>query len=447
MAEDHELRDLTATLATLRDREAMESRPAALAVRVHRDNEPILVLGERAIGGRNKRHPICLDISGVSDTHFDLSVLGASKVVLRDLGSKNGTWIGDVRVREVVLSPGSRFRVGEQTVELVRVDDQQEPISLTERFGAMVGTGSAMGRMFALLRRLAEHPSTNVLIRGETGTGKELIARGLHDLSPRARGPFEVVDCTCLPATLAESMLFGHSKGAFTGATTSQKGHFEKADGGTLFLDEIGKLPLDLQPKLLRALEGREVVRLGEARKRKLNFRLISATNRDLPMLMAKGLFLEDLYYRLGGAEVDVKPLRDRGGPNLRLLADAFLQKAAAKSGAEHPPTLSPETYELMYACPWRGNVRELKHVIERAFVLSDGCNPIDPDHLRLSTQTLQVEPSEVKAMEFQARLALQLWEKYQGQPAILESITGVDQHQWVEMARMFGFRQHEPNA
>jgi two-component system response regulator AtoC len=234
---------------------------------------------------------------------------------------------------------------------------------------------SAMLQLFALVERLAP-TALSVLVGGETGTGKEIVARALHHLSPRAEGPFIAVNCAALPEHLAESELFGHARGAFTGADQQRSGKIEAAHRGTLFLDEVGEMPAALQAKLLRALEEREVVRLGESTPRKLDVRVVAATNRDLKRAVDEGRFRGDLYYRLNAASVVVPPLRQRPR-EIPIIARLVLEEAAAADGRE-PLALLPETLRLLAAHPWPGNVRELRNAVERAAALATG-SAIEP--------------------------------------------------------------------
>jgi two-component system response regulator HydG len=217
--------------------------------------------------------------------------------------------------------------------------------------------------------RVAQHRDVTVLIGGETGTGKELLARALHYHSPRAAAPFVEINCAAIPANLLESELFGHEKGAFTGAASAKPGLMELAHGGTVFLDEIGHLPLELQPKLLRALEGREIRRVGGQQTRKVDIRVIGATHVDLKAAVARGEFREDLFYRLNVVALVLPPLRERGD-DVELLARTFLNRLARQYGLEVPEIPEPVLAELRRH-DWPGNVRELRNAIERALVLS----------------------------------------------------------------------------
>ena len=264
-----------------------------------------------------------------------------------------------------------------------KADDQLSMISQQEaqRWGisGFIGKSKTIGVILTDIRRLHHTGSTNVLITGESGTGKELIARAIHFGGPRAKAPFVPVNCSAVPSELAESLFFGHVKGAFTGADTNKKGYFELADGGTLFLDEIGDMPLEMQAKLLRVLEDGCITPVGGTRERRVVVRILSATNTNLQNKMGEGVFREDLYYRLAGFTVVAPPLRDRP-EDVPLLADHFLSLFATEMGMEKP-VFSPDALSALAGYAFSGNVRELKNIIERALIESDG-GPIAPEHL-----------------------------------------------------------------
>ena len=236
-------------------------------------------------------------------------------------------------------------------------------------FETILGRSAALQRTLGLAARVAPHGDVTVLIGGETGTGKELLARAIHYASPRAAAPFVDINCAAIPAGLLESELFGHERGAFTGATATKPGLFEMAHGGTLLLDEVGNLPLELQPKLLRALEGRQIRRVGGQATRQVDVRVIAATHVDLAAAVRRGEFREDLYYRLHVVALVLPPLREREG-DAELLAETFLARLATSYGLPVPP-LTPEVRAVLRGHAWPGNVRELRNAIERALVLS----------------------------------------------------------------------------
>jgi DNA-binding NtrC family response regulator len=242
----------------------------------------------------------------------------------------------------------------------------------------MIGCTDAMRHVYRLARLVAPRLTT-VLILGPTGTGKELLARALHRLSPRASRPFVVVNCAAIPETLLESELFGHTRGAFTGAVQASTGRILAAQGGTLFLDEVGELPVSLQAKLLRFLDQKEVQRLGSAEAVHIDVRVVAATNADLEQRVREGRFRSDLYYRLSAFPLELPPLSERVADILPL-AEFFLRHLEPSGAA--PLTLSPQAVRILEAHAWDGNVRELQQVIERAAILGDGASTVLPSHL-----------------------------------------------------------------
>jgi two-component system response regulator GlrR len=293
---------------------------------------------------------------------------------LRDLGSTNGTWLASHLIDSAYLKPGSIFKVGMTTIRFEHLDDEvREPLSDDDRFGDALGASPAMRRIFAMLGKVAAADST-VLLDGETGTGKGLLADLIHRQGPRARGPFIVVDCASIPPTLIESELFGHEKGAFTGAHAARAGAFESANGGTIFLDEIGELPLDLQAKLLRALEERLVKRVGSVRQIRLDVRVIAATNRDLREAVNQGRFRADLYYRLDVMRLRIPSLRERR-EDIPLLVNHFYRMFTGDDDARAPDELVASLREHS----WPGNVRELRSAVERAVLMADPGLSLDP--------------------------------------------------------------------
>jgi DNA-binding NtrC family response regulator len=281
---------------------------------------------------------------------------------VRDLGSTNGVRVGGARVDEAIVRPGTVVGVGKIEL-LVGSDPGHEELapSTTNRFGLVAGTTPAMRRIFGLLERIAPTSAT-VLLTGETGTGKDGLARSIHAASARRDGPFEIVDCGAIHESLITSELFGHERGAFTGAVSSRAGAFERAAGGTIFLDEIGELPMDLQPKLLRVLEAREFRRVGGTKAIPADVRIVAATTRDLAADVADGRFRQDLYFRLAVVAVHVPPLCQRL-EDIPLLVERLL----GANGLGVPP----EVLAALKAYDWPGNVRELRNVLERSAHLS----------------------------------------------------------------------------
>ncbi len=260
-------------------------------------------------------------------------------------------------------------RVAREAMGRVEAGRFAESERTSTGFEAMVGRSPALRHTLDQAARVAVHRDVTVLIGGETGTGKELLARAIHYAGPRAAQPFVEINCAAIPASLLESELFGHEKGAFTGAVAAKPGLFELAHGGTLFLDEIGALPLELQPKLLRALESRTIRRVGGHATRPMDVRVIGATHVDLGSASARGEFREDLYYRLNVVTLTLPPLRDREG-DVVLLAETFVARTATAYGLPVPP-LTPELRAMLRSYPWPGNIRELRNAVERALVLS----------------------------------------------------------------------------
>ena len=287
---------------------------------------------------------------------------------LIDEGSKNGTFIDDMRVRDVYLRPGARVRVGDNILVYQPGSEQVEiTLARSPRFGKMLGESNSMREIFAILARVAPTDMT-VLVEGESGTGKELVADALHDHSRRAGGPFVVFDCSAVAPNLVESELFGHVKGAFTGASAARAGAFERAHGGTLFLDEVGELPLDLQPKLLRALEQREVRPVGGDRPVKVDVRIVAATNRNLQKEVEAQAFRQDLYYRLAVLRIVLPALRRRA-QDIPLLVQHFLTDLTP--AGQKPVQVAYETIVKLQHHRWPGNVRELRNFVERAAMLA----------------------------------------------------------------------------
>jgi transcriptional regulator with GAF, ATPase, and Fis domain len=282
-----------------------------------------------------------------------------------DEGSTNGVLLGRLRIFHAVVSGSSELRIGESTLSVVPLSERvQREQATSDHFGDLLGVSPLMRELFADLSRIANADVT-VLIEGETGTGKELVAESIHSASARAEKPLVVFDCGAVTPTLVESELFGHERGAFTGAVAARPGLFEQADGGTIFLDELGELPKDLQPKLLRVLEKREVRRLGSPRAIPIDVRVIAATNRKLSVEVARGNFRQDLYFRLAGAYVQVPPLRDRM-EDLPMLVEHFLRRCVPPRS---PSEISPPVWTMFQAHRWPGNVRELRNAVDRLLV------------------------------------------------------------------------------
>ncbi len=308
------------------------------------------------------------------------------------------------------------FRIEELRSRLERVaravELQQENRLLREQlrtrpgFGGLIGVSMKMQRVYKMIEKVSQHESP-VLILGESGTGKELVARSIHFSGPRKDRPFAPVDCSALVHTLIESELFGYVKGAFTGAMQSKQGLLEAAQGGTLFLDEIGDMPVDLQAKLLRALQEREIKPVGSTERRRINVRIIAATNRDLQAAIRSGAFRQDLYFRLNVVQVKLPPLRDRKS-DIPILVTAFLEKFSDPQGPVR--TISEDAMRRLIAYDWPGNVRELENAIERAVALGSGpvLRVADlPSNLHYPTTERVPEKDEILPLEELERRAI----------------------------------------
>ncbi|MBI5534421.1 MAG: sigma 54-interacting transcriptional regulator [Deltaproteobacteria bacterium] len=287
---------------------------------------------------------------------------------VRDVGSTNGTLLDGTPVMEAWLRSGSTLKLGDAVLRIdLLADVVRLQMSAETRFGALVGTSAAMRCAFSVLERAAATDAT-ILLESETGTGKDLAAEGVHTQSPRRDAPFIAIDCGAVPSNLLESQLFGHERGAFTGAQSTREGAFEEADQGTIFLDEIGELPLDLQPKLLRVLSRREIIRLGSNKGRPVNVRVIAATNRNLRAEVNEGRFRPDLYYRLAVVKVRLPPLREHP-EDIGIIAAELLEGLGASSDDMRRLT-SDDFVGRLQRCAWSGNVRELRNYLERCLVL-----------------------------------------------------------------------------
>jgi len=316
--------------------------------------------------GTSEDNTLALGDPAVSRYHLELRRT-ASGVQVTDLGSRNGTWVGPVRIERAIVPAGTRVRLGDTTIA---VDDAGSrvapPAAEVPRSADLVGDSEAIREVARLVHRLARVDSS-VLIQGETGVGKEVVARALHEASPRRAADLVVVDCGSMPATLIASILFGHEKGAFTGADQRRAGAFERAQGGTVLLDEIGELPLEVQPALLGVLERRAFTRVGGAQSISADVRVVAATHRDLRAEVNAGRFRADLYYRLAVARIVIPPLRERP-EDIEPLVAHFVQRLTGV--AELGPLAT--ALDALRAHPWSGNVRELRNVVEAALVMGE---------------------------------------------------------------------------
>jgi two-component system response regulator GlrR len=349
------------TTGTLKERKYQVSVVAGPDTGLTKAIESKLVVGT---------HPDCgllLKDTTVSRYHVEL-LARPDGVVVRDLESTNGTYLGGTRITEVIVEDQAVIVVGKTQLKVGMLEADLGKPEEQASFGPAIGASHSMKQLFGILEKVSPTDST-VLVLGETGTGKEVLARAIHEKSKRAKAPFVVVDCGAVAPTLIESELFGHVRGAFTGAVLDRNGAFLEADGGTIFLDEIGELPLELQPKLLRVLEAGTVRRVGEDKHRRVDVRIVAATHRDLEAEIAANRFRRDLYYRLAVVLVTVPPLRDRLD-DLAMLARHFVN-TMGRGDFELPRGLMAR----FSAYHWPGNVRELRNLVERALAGAD----VDP--------------------------------------------------------------------
>ncbi len=362
--------ETTTTLRVRRCRLAVTSGPSA--------GKEIVSEKERIRVGTHSTNDLALEDRTVSRHHCELSYTDKG-YLLTDLDSTNGTLLDGKRIVRAYLQPGSTIKVGQSSLTFSPIDEEivVEPDS-DGVFCGMVGRSMEMRQIFGLIKKIAPM-DVSVIIQGETGTGKEMAAKAIHECSARRKGPFEVLDCGAIPPDLVESELFGHEKGAFTGAISSRPGIFERAHGGTIFLDEIGELRVDLQPKLLRVLENRELRRVGGNDVIEVDVRVIAATHRDLMRQIEEEQFREDLYFRLSVINIQLPALRQRKA-DLPHLIKALLAEpeVVRKHGAKR---LSSEAMALMSAYSWPGNVRELVNVLSHLLTFCDG-ELVEPNHL-----------------------------------------------------------------
>jgi DNA-binding NtrC family response regulator len=391
---------------------------------------------------------------GVSRHH--LRIEGTPEgLAVADLDSTNGTFLGAVRVKQIVVELTAELRLAE-TVLVIRTlpDEEEVPLAESSSFGALVGQSPPMRELFRKIEA-ASRQAVTVLLEGETGTGKELVAREIHEHSPRSGKPFVIVDCGAIPATLIEAELFGHARGAFTGAAADHAGAFEEADGGTVFLDEIGELDMAMQPRLLRALESGQIKRLGETKHRRVDVRIIAATNRDLDRAVNHGTFRPDLFYRLAVVRLRIPPLRERP-EDVELLATGLLKDAARRFGVERVPALPTDALARLVTHRWPGNVRELRNFCERLVALSSdaGMEAALPDPSTAADLAAATHPSvaslvdlpykDAKARwvaEFDVEYLSRLLERCQFNVAEAARRSGIDRVHLFRLIKKYGLR------
>ena len=318
--------------------------------------------------GTNDKNDLVLSDNTISRFHCEIRRL-RDDYLLVDHDSTNGTYVGDLRLREAFLYPNCEMLIGNSLVRFVPLVEEIPVYPIAKScYGAIIGGAPRMREIYGIIDKVA--PSElSVIIEGETGTGKELVARAIHDGSRRARGPLVIFDCSAFPENLLESELFGHEKGAFSGAIRTHRGVFERAEGGTVFFDELGEMSVNLQPKFLRALESGEVRRVGGEHTIRVDVRVVAATNRNLKQLIDEGLFRRDLFYRLAKVRFALPALRERT-EDIALLVDhfmKFLRKRSERDAPIRPRGFSTEVLSAIERYDWPGNVRELRNVVERA--------------------------------------------------------------------------------
>jgi DNA-binding NtrC family response regulator len=403
-----------------------------------------VVLDGPRIVGTAEGCDLLLTDERVSGRHVEVQP-EASGFRVKDLDSTNGTWLEGVRVSEIEVRAGATIKVGRS---FVRVQPAARAIEVSpssaRRFGELVAESLAMREVFAVLE-LAARGEVTVLIAGETGTGKELAARAVHDHGPRRAKPFVTVDCGALPEGLLESELFGHVRGAFTGAVSERRGAFQKADGGTLFLDELGAVSPGVQSRLLRALEAKTVKPVGADVERRIDVRVIGASPVDLATLVASGRFRADLFYRLSVLALELPPLRARR-EDIAVIAREILLRRGFDPGPIRGPNL-----DALMVHAWPGNVRELRNVLERALALSaraagfDGLTlslaPISPraDCLGVRSDLQFKEAKDAVVDSFEAKYLRDVHLRHDGNVSAGARFAGVDRKHWRALLRKHG--------
>jgi DNA-binding NtrC family response regulator len=370
----------------------------------------------------------------------------AARFVVRDLGSTNGTWYEGSRIDQVTVPAGTTLLIGRTAL---RIEPEAQPLDLppsqARRFGELVGDSLAIREVFAVLERVAESDAT-LLVEGETGTGKELVARAVHEASKRRRGPFIAVDCGALPESLLESELFGHVRGAFTGAAQARSGMIVRADGGTLFLDELGRISPTVQARLLRVIEERVVRPLGGDTERAVDVRVIAASRDDVDAEVAAGRFRPDLLYRLAVVRVGLPPLRTRR-EDLAILVRELLRR---RGFADDVP--AGANLDRLIAHGWPGNVRELRNVIDRAIALAPGAQRftdlvirIDPsqqaagDGLAVRSDLPYAEAKALVLHELERRYLADVLARTEGNLSAASRASGIDRKHLRSLARRHG--------
>ncbi|MBI2374612.1 MAG: sigma 54-interacting transcriptional regulator [Deltaproteobacteria bacterium] len=405
-----------------------------------------LLVGDRTVLGKGEDADVVIADATVSRLHLEIVRTG-DRYALRDLGSTNGTFLEGTQIKEAFLKPGARIRAGEVLLRFLPVNEVVNVGPVDQKsFGDLLGTSVKTREAFALLHKIAPTEAT-ILLLGETGTGKSAAARAIHASSSRRDGPFVVLDCGAISKSLIESELFGHEKGAFTGAAHTRQGAMEACRGGTLFIDELDDMPLEVQPKLLRALEEREIYRVGSHRPIHLDLRIIAATKKDLRKEVQEGRFREDLFFRISVVMIPIPPLRDRR-EDIPLLVDHFLGRPGAFDG------LRSEIQDRLLAHTWPGNIRELRNVLERASYTGElddfdpGTRRVtveDPDSKLVVDHTRPFkEAKEALVSRFEREYLRQLLQRTKGNMAKAAREAGIDRKYLYMLQKKYGLGANE---
>jgi DNA-binding NtrC family response regulator len=393
-------------LVTVNTIESAEVRGGSLAVRGSKE-PPLIIQHETQVIGRNEACDLIVDDRKVSAVHVEL-VATERGVRVRDLGSRNGTFIGHTRISEGYLTRHTSISIGDTVLEFYPTKPERIGVPDVVEFGPLVGVSQSMRSVFERCRQAAP-TDLSVLITGETGCGKELVAAAIHGASNRAKKPFVVVDCSAIAPGLAESSLFGHERGAFTTAVSSRVSPFIEADGGTIFLDELGELPIDVQPKLLRALAEKRIKAVGSNKWREVDVRVIAATRRDIVREVNAGTFRSDLYFRVAQLRIQLPSLKER-------LEDipALVQKMSRDLGdLEAYERITSDSLERAMRHDWPGNVRELRNLLSCALAFGKDGGPIDlMQHLNPLLPTTETTPSHGRTYQDAKRELLARFER-----------------------------------
>ena len=414
-----------------------------------------LSVGERVRIGKAADNDLVLADDTVSRHHCELS-RSANGISIKDLGSTNHTRVGRTIVREATVEPGATLTVGDVDL-ILRTEPNRAHILPSEQseFGEALGPSLAMRTLFGVLEHIAPTDAP-VLLEGETGTGKDVLARSIHQKSRRASAPFVVVDCGAVSYNLIESELFGHERGAFTGAVATRQGAFETAGEGTVFLDEVGELPIDVQPKLLRVIESHEFRRVGGNKTLRANARIVAATKRNLKDEVERGKFREDLYFRLAVVPIHVPALRQRRD-DIPMLVSHFLELAKKRDPKASEVRLDKSTVAALAAHDWPGNVRELRNVLDRAIYIATASGmkdlhlvdlPVGPPAKSEGAGTFVFDAGEsyrdVKARyetEFEKSFVAWLLERHAGNISAAAREAKMDRKYFYDLARKHGLR------